>query len=372
MLPQNDLEQKIDLALENIELKKREQEYTAEATKLREEKKQLENKIESLSPSPKKRKQFPIKYALLLLMGLTAIPSAYYGCRKINQSRAGEHYAQALRIIKDDPIDEEDAIQHLTRAIELHPGNPEYYAKRGSLYVNTNPAKALEDLNKALELGLKSYSINCDLSIAKFRNNHQKIIMAFRNNTEICKKEAEDALAHITVAAGCGGDPELYYMKGEILFSLAHLYIEEAPCEGRGADCPSHEFLRTQYYFPAIQAFSNAIHLDKDYYNAYVERGKLLTLVDFLDKAVEDFTAAIDICPRGDCSDAYIGRAQVLDTLGRVDEALGDCNEVIKYHPNTVEAYKLRAHLRNKKREYAKAEQDEATARDIGLGLERR
>ncbi len=94
-------------------------------------------------------------------------------------------------------------------------------------------------------------------------------------------------------------------------------------------------------YRGAIADYSEAIRLNPNYAEAYLNRGD--THYDLGDKqgALADYNAALNINPN--YANAYIGRGNVRDDLGDNQGAIADYNAALKINPNNAYAYYNRA-----------------------------
>jgi tetratricopeptide (TPR) repeat protein len=89
-----------------------------------------------------------------------------------------------------------------------------------------------------------------------------------------------------------------------------------------------------------------------DYENAVLDGVSNLNL-NKPEKAFEDFSRAIDIDPSR--ADAYLGRANTLNTMGRYEESLPDYNRAIEIDPELANAYANRGSAHSQTGQYKKA-----------------
>ncbi|MBM3966306.1 MAG: tetratricopeptide repeat protein [Planctomycetes bacterium] len=102
-------------------------------------------------------------------------------------------------------------------------------------------------------------------------------------------------------------------------------------------------FASSGRYLDAISAYSTAIEGGMISPNALIGRGLAFQRIDANDRAVVDFDEVIDSAPDWPgISVAFYGRAVSLHALGRIGEALSDCNELICRDPQNSHAYYLR------------------------------
>lgn len=91
-------------------------------------------------------------------------------------------------------------------------------------------------------------------------------------------------------------------------------------------------------YAGAVEHFNAAINIVPDYGNAYYNRGTAYIQLRQYQKAIDDFTRAIDLKPY-DAVYAYDNRGAVYYSLGRFREAIADYSEAIRLKEDDAEAY---------------------------------
>ena len=99
-----------------------------------------------------------------------------------------------------------------------------------------------------------------------------------------------------------------------------------------------------------------------DYENAVLDGVSNLNL-NKPEKAFEDFSRAIDMDPSR--ADAYLGRANTLNTLGRYEESLPDYNRAIEIDPKLANAYANRGSAYSQLGQYQKAIADYEMALEL-------
>jgi tetratricopeptide (TPR) repeat protein len=87
----------------------------------------------------------------------------------------------------------------------------------------------------------------------------------------------------------------------------------------------------------AMSNFDQAIKLDPQYFQAYIERGNVKTEVGDLPGAVADYTTAITLNPKSVA--AYYNRGTVLSKSGRHQLAIADYDTAIRIDPQYAQAY---------------------------------
>ena len=110
----------------------------------------------------------------------------------------------------------------------------------------------------------------------------------------------------------------------------------------------------------AIEAYSNAIHLNPRDARAYNNRGVDYGQKGEDDLAIKDFDKAIDLKPDYDL--AYNNRGAVYRAKGEHDLAIKDCNEAIQLKPDYAEPYSNRGAAYRNKGDYERAIKDYDTA----------
>lgn len=120
-------------------------------------------------------------------------------------------------------------------------------------------------------------------------------------------------------------------------------------------------------YDEAIRLYTKAIasgELSQDYLSiAYINRGRSWYFKKDFDKAIADFTKAIEIDPKD--ADAYYARGLVRHIKGDYDKAIADYTKVIEINPKRAKAYKARGFCWEAKGQYDKAKADYAKAKEI-------
>lgn len=106
-------------------------------------------------------------------------------------------------------------------------------------------------------------------------------------------------------------------------------------------------------FHQAISCFNEALSLDPQSYDGFVNRGWTFRQMGDLEKAVADYTSAIKVNP--DKAQVYLNRGWCQKKLGKFDEALADFNKAIEVDPKYVNAYRNRGSLKLKIGDYAGA-----------------
>ncbi|HEC80709.1 MAG TPA: tetratricopeptide repeat protein, partial [Firmicutes bacterium] len=81
---------------------------------------------------------------------------------------------------------------------------------------------------------------------------------------------------------------------------------------------------RIRDYDTALEMVNLALNKDPQYFQAYLNRGVILTYLKRYEDALKDFEKAIELRPNNPAG--YFNTGRILDILGRTDKAL----EVLK------------------------------------------
>src|SRR5262249_25045003 len=112
----------------------------------------------------------------------------------------------------------------------------------------------------------------------------------------------------------------------------------------------------------AEACFSAAIGKNAKDSFSRMSRARIYSRDNKLDRAVEDWTVLIEQLGKDADPDFrffYIAsRANLLTELGRAKPALDDCNQLIKIHDDSSEAYRMRGNAWEKAREWQQALDD--------------
>ena len=111
-----------------------------------------------------------------------------------------------------------------------------------------------------------------------------------------------------------------------------HVWAKEEDAFDKGL-----KLLGQQRYDAAIQAFSSAIEIIPQDYQAYNYRGVAWALKESYNKALADYDKAIEIRPR--YAEAYNNRGFARTQLGDLNNALNDYARALKINPFFVDAY---------------------------------
>jgi tetratricopeptide (TPR) repeat protein len=114
----------------------------------------------------------------------------------------------------------------------------------------------------------------------------------------------------------------------------------------------------------AMADFTRAVELDPAYIDAYVERGYVWKSKDHFVNALADYDQAIDL--EYDPAYSYYCRGRAQQALGEHEQTLADFNEAIKLSAEDSEAYRERGESFLKLKKYDQAREDLEKAKSLG------
>jgi len=92
-----------------------------------------------------------------------------------------------------------------------------------------------------------------------------------------------------------------------------------------------------EYYEQAAEAYNEALELDPEFGEAYMQLAQLYYDQDFYDAAIEPFEAAVRAFP--DDEDLQRNLARCYDRTGKIDSAIAQYKSIIAEQPENVRAY---------------------------------
>jgi tetratricopeptide (TPR) repeat protein len=120
---------------------------------------------------------------------------------------------------------------------------------------------------------------------------------------------------------------------------------------------------RLQQYDKAISDYTQAIQINPKLAIPYHNRGNTYNRLQQYDKAISDYTQAIQISPK--YAEAYGGRGTTHDTLQQYDKAISDYTQAIQINPKLAIPYHNRGNTYNRLQQYDKAISDYTQAIQI-------
>ena len=226
------------------------------------------------------------------------------------------------------------AVDLISRAIAIHPGNAAFHSDLGTSLQETGQVDAA--------LGCYDRAINLrpdDADVHYNRGNALRLLgrldeavasydtaIGIRpddaqawSNRGVALQELErfdDAVASYDKAIGINpGDAEAWFNRGVALQELAQ---------------PD----------AAIDSYDRAISASPDYAQAYLSRGNVLRKLERFELAIASYDGAISVSPG--CAGAYLNRGNALKELDRLEAAVESYDMAISVSPDFVQAYSNR------------------------------
>ena len=147
----------------------------------------------------------------------------------------------------------EKALAALDELIKQYPKNPDAYLLRGTLKMETDPAQALSDMDKVIELKPDSGPAY----------NQRAFLRLMNNDTAGAVKDLDAAIAHNFK------DDSIYYLRGQLRWQLGELNT-------------------------ALTDLEEAIKLNPNNPRIYSARGELLLALKEIDRGLADFNYLIN------------------------------------------------------------------------------
>jgi tetratricopeptide (TPR) repeat protein len=218
-------------------------------------------------------------------------------------------------------LDVQDILQILT----VPKTAEEYEARCFAIIYQSEPADALADCTRAIELAPRD-------SLAYYSRGRA---YAYKKNPDY-----ERAIADYSKAIEIEQQNLSAYMDRAYVYRIKELYDKE------------------------IADYTRVIVNNPRYARAYKERGVTYSLykTDY-DNAIADFTKAIEINPRD--IEAYNDRANAYSYKNEYDRAIADYTKIIEIDPKNAQSYENRGLVYLKKGDQARANADYETARKL-------
>ena len=255
----------------------------------------------------------------------------------------------------------EKAIKHYGKAIELKPDFAEAYNNRGNTYgIKGNFKQAIKDYNEAIKLKsdfAKAY-YNRGIAYAK-KGNFKQAIKDF-NEAIDRKPDFADAYNNRGSAYSDKSEFDQAIQDFNEAIELEPDYAE-AYCNRGNAYSDKSDFDQ------AIQDYNEAIKLKLDFAGAYNNRGIAYVKKGNFKQAIKDFNEAIDRKP--DFADAYNNRGNAYSDKGNFDQAMQDFDKAIELKPDLAGAYFNRGCTWLHLGEWEKAKADLTTAKNMRVDI---
>jgi tetratricopeptide (TPR) repeat protein len=136
-------------------------------------------------------------------------------------------------------------------------------------------------------------------------------------------------------------------------------------CKGPEGNVQADHKAEVGYVDQDIRDYSRIIDDNPGHAEAYVYRGMAFVQRGDYDRAIEDFTKALEIDPKGSL---YGKRGAAYLEKGEYDEAIRDLTKAIELYPRFAQAYCNRANVHLRKGNYTQAITDFTAAIEIHPG----
>jgi tetratricopeptide (TPR) repeat protein len=219
-------------------------------------------------------------------------------CRNL-LSKQPNHFdaLHLLGLIALNAGDAREAVDLITRAIEIFPGNAAAFCNRGSaLQQLTEFGRALNDYDRAIAL---------DRNFAEAHLNRAMLLQHLGMPEAALASYNQAILIQPALA-------EAYRGRG-----MAQRELNQLPA--------------------AVDSYDRAIALRPGYVEAYINRGNVYRDLQNWDLALENFNKAISIDAR--CAEAHCHRGNVYNELNQLDAAVASYDKAIAVRPDYVEAH---------------------------------
>ncbi|MFH1196137.1 MAG: tetratricopeptide repeat protein [bacterium] len=293
---------------------------------------------------------------------------------KINPKSAEAHYGKSVTLYNSKQSDE--ALFNLNKAIDLNNNYYDAYLLRAEIYYKMDmPDESFKDYNKLIELEPSNPEFY--FRSAKLK----KALFDFKGAYSYCKKalELEEKIEYIVELSEIEEANENYTTALELVNKAItlnskdhHLFIKRGILQFKNKSY--HEALKdfnevlkidpkcceAFYYRAKVKEVFSDTHgamsdytlalSNPDYFDAYLDRGKL-RLEDKQFRAAElDFTKALKLRPQS--SRIFFLRANALKNMGKNNEAIDDLDKAISLNLSYVCAYFMRGFLNFSIRRY--------------------
>ncbi|MBI5931220.1 MAG: tetratricopeptide repeat protein [Chloroflexi bacterium] len=300
-------------------------------------------------------------------------------------NEAAEAYFESAKLkVKANKI--KDAIQDLTKAIELDPNNPLYYAERGRVrsdylapsqknnqaaYADFNHAITLDPCCAVAYLGRGSlkrsdlFEKDIDGALADWGKaihcdpNLVEVYEARASFYTLEKRAFPRALADYMEAVRLKPGNRLNYLnRGRVRYRLGDVengLKDIVMALQMGVELsPSMIWNKSDKII--LAELDSIIQANSNLREAYILRGMCYGFLKEPHRAVDDFSRAIELNP--DDWLTYLYRAHTHSRLENIEQTLTDLNRSIELNPQQARAYISRGMVFNRMGEIAKAVQD--------------
>lgn len=228
----------------------------------------------------------------------------------------------------------ENAIKDFSMAISIYQNNAVFYANRGAAYYYMKDyVSARSDYDKAIQLNpndaicylFHGYTCHYLNELDKAKESYTKALQINPNYTE-----ASDALKILNIV---NQQPEktTQFVDADAAYKSGEAHLKNGK------------------YDNAIADYTEAIRLNPNSVDAYIERGIAYRTKRISDKALADFTEAIRLNPNS--VDAHVHRGIAYHIKEDYGQAIADLTEAIRLNPGYAFAYYRRGMVFHSKKD---------------------
>ncbi len=224
-------------------------------------------------------------------------------------------------------------------------GNPdqrEYFYNAEQFFKSNQITKAIENLNKVIE-------INNDFTEAYFlKGRCMERLNRFEQAIQCYDKAIEGKYLR---AYNLKGFLMINKPEANSLFEKA-LELNKTPTSYQDFFIKGESYFGASKYQEAINCFEIAIELNPNYVEAFRYKGMCFEKLENFEQAIEAFEKEIELNPN---PNAFKNKGSCLDKLGKYPEAIDFFNKAIALYPNFTASYKSKAICLEKMGKYHEA-----------------
>ena len=256
--------------------------------------------------------------------------------------------------------DQQQAIEHYTKAIELPPEDSDTYFRRGRAYYETRSYdRAIQDFTKSLDLNPDN-AFTYNLRGAAYYNKGE-LDLAIQDYTKSLELDPDNAVTYWSRGGG-------HHRKGELDLAIQD-YTKSLDLNPAAA--VAYHLRGSAYYSKgefdrALQDFAKSLDLDPDNAFAYHLRGSAYYSKGEFDLAIQDYTKSLELDP--DNAVTYLNRGLAhyrKDEKDEFDLAIQDFTKSLDLNPDNAFTYWNRGLAHYRKDEFDLAIQDFTKSLDL-------
>lgn len=238
------------------------------------------------------------------------------------QPRQTDTFYHFIAIVEKDLHLNKEALINCNKAIQLNPANPDYYITRGIIQKNLDHMKeALDDFQKVVDLNGTSSTAYNNIGFAILETGMYDAALYYLNKSIEFSPNNKFPIGNSAAIQFWLGNYE-EALKGQLRTTRID------PLEPRGFLNVGMTYERTGRYDSALVNYNKAVSLIvTDYSDPYKYRGNYYCKAGLYQKALSDFTKAIELNDRQPAS--YNSRGYVYMKLKKYKEAINDYDTAV-------------------------------------------